>query len=31
MTDFSTATSLDPHEEHFRIPGLREDAAAISA
>jgi pimeloyl-ACP methyl ester carboxylesterase len=26
MTDFSTATSLDPHEEHFRIPGQREDA-----
>jgi pimeloyl-ACP methyl ester carboxylesterase len=26
MTDFSTATSLDPHEEHFRIPAPREDA-----
>jgi pimeloyl-ACP methyl ester carboxylesterase len=26
MTDFSTATSLDPHEEHFRSPGPREDA-----
>jgi pimeloyl-ACP methyl ester carboxylesterase len=26
MTDFSTATSLDPHEEHFRIPGPRDDA-----
>jgi pimeloyl-ACP methyl ester carboxylesterase len=26
MTDFSTATSLGPHEEHFRIPGPREDA-----
>jgi pimeloyl-ACP methyl ester carboxylesterase len=27
MNDFSTATSLDPHEEHFRIPGPREDAS----
>src|SRR5262245_31817891 len=26
MTDFSTAISLDPHEEHFRIPGPREGA-----
>jgi pimeloyl-ACP methyl ester carboxylesterase len=26
MTDFSIATSLDPREEHFRIPGPREDA-----
>jgi len=24
MTDFSTATKLDPREQHFRIPGPRE-------
>jgi pimeloyl-ACP methyl ester carboxylesterase len=24
MTDFSTATTLDPREQHFRIPGPRE-------
>lgn len=26
MTDFSSATKLDPREEHFRIPGPREGA-----
>src|SRR6185437_10523759 len=26
MTDYSTATKLDPREEHFRIPGPREGA-----
>jgi pimeloyl-ACP methyl ester carboxylesterase len=26
MTDFSTASRLDPREEHFRIPGPREEA-----
>lgn len=27
MTKYSTATKLDPHEEHFRIPGPREAAS----
>jgi pimeloyl-ACP methyl ester carboxylesterase len=27
MTDFSTATKLDPREQHFRIPGPREGSS----
>jgi hypothetical protein len=27
MTEYSTATKLDPREEHFRIPGPREAAS----